>query len=208
MTSCRQQSARNPYQLCTWEPEESCRECSLAGKLNCRMNWRDLAHFAAIFFPALLAASAGLIRAGFSWALLAWVGYQLFFFNIWEARVLCRHCPLYARDGMILHCPANHGVIKIWTFDPEPMSRSEQIQFLVGAGILVLFPFPFLILGGEAWLVLLTFVGVSNFCYRLIKNICPRCINFSCPLNRVPQQVKRAFLDRNTQLAGSWREEN
>ena len=63
---------------------------------------------------------------------------MLFFFFVWEARILCSHCPYWAEEGRILHCHANYGVIKIWRYHPEPMSKFEQVQFIVG--VLIFLP--------------------------------------------------------------------
>jgi hypothetical protein len=168
------------------------------------MNWGDLVYFAVVFLPGMAAGAAGMIRGGYGWALAAWIGYMLFFFNIWETYVLCRHCPFYGENSRILHCIANHGMIKIWKYQPGPMTHGEQIQFLLGAGMLVIFPLPFLILGGEMLLLVLTVLGMGNFLFSLVKQICYRCLNFSCPLNRVPAGIREQYLARNPVLAEVW----
>jgi hypothetical protein len=84
------------------------------------------------------------------------------------------------------------------------MSVSEKVQFLVGAAILVLFPFPFLALSRQFGMLLITAVGVLSFAWSLVKNVCPRCVNFSCPLNRVPKAVVDEYLRRNPVMRGAW----
>jgi hypothetical protein len=59
----------------------------------CRFEAKDMLHFIMLFLPFGLTAIAGAIRAGYGWYLLGWLAYSLFFFFVWEARVLCRHCP-------------------------------------------------------------------------------------------------------------------
>ena len=51
---------------------------------------------------------------------------------------------------MFSHCHANYGVIKIWKYRPGPMSRFEQVQFVIGALLLDRFSISiFLLLGRE-----------------------------------------------------------
>jgi len=197
-------SSKNSINICTWQDEKDCIGCPIQERLNCRFNWSDLAYFLAIFLPSAAAAVAGMILGGFGWYLLGWAGYAVFFFFVWEARVLCSHCPYWAEGGRVLHCLANHGVIKLWRYHPEPMSRSEQAQFLVGAGIMVLFPFPFLILGEQYLLAGIMLLGLISFWFSLKKHVCTRCVNFSCPLNGVPKIIVDAYLRGNPVMLRAW----
>ena len=197
-------SVENSYGLCTWRPVSDCEGCSVRGELNCRFNWNDLSYFAAIFLPFGIAAAAGMIRGGFAWWILGWLGFMAFFFNVWEARVLCSHCPYYGESGHTLHCIANYGVLKVWRFHPEPMSKSEQVQFLVGVLLLLGFPFPFMLLGGAYALSLIALAGAISFAFSLKKQVCSRCINFSCPLNSVPKPIVDAYLRRNAVMREAW----
>ena len=118
--------------------------------------------------------------------------------------MLCRHCPYWAGESGVLHCPANYGVIKIWRYEPGPMNTAEKIQFIVGALLLIACPFPFLLLGGE---YLLAGVGAGAVVAGVVilrRNVCSRCINFSCPMNRVPGQLVDVYLRRNPQMRATW----
>ena len=79
-----QPNTRNPHGLCTWQELATCSGCSIEGDLNCRFNWGDLLYFLVLFLPPAIAATVGMIRAGFGWYLLGWVGYMAFFFFVWE----------------------------------------------------------------------------------------------------------------------------
>jgi hypothetical protein len=173
----------------------------------CRYETRDTVHFFMIILPFFVTAIGGLIVSGYGWWLLGWLAYMLFFFFVWEARVLCSHCPYWAEEGRILHCHANYGVFKIWRYRPGPMSRSEQIQFLVGVGLFILYPLIFLFLGHQFLLAGIALTSAVSFGYLLWRNICNRCVNFSCPLNNVLPDVRQKFLDRNPMIAEAWRVE-
>lgn len=170
----------------------------------CRFEPRDMLHFFMIVLPFFVTGIAGTIRAGYGWYLLLWLAYSLFFFFVWEARVLCRHCPYWAGPGRVLRCHANYGVLKLWKYEPGPMSKAEKTQFVIGALVWAGFPFPFLLLGREYLLALIGASAVISGIFLLRRNVCSRCINFSCPLNSVPKQLVDAYLRRNPAIQTAW----
>jgi hypothetical protein len=170
----------------------------------CRFQRRDLINFFLIVLPFGVISIYGLIRGGYGWYLAPWLGYALLFFFVWEARVLCRHCPYWAEHSGILRCPANYGVIKIWRHDPGPMSRAEKAQFIIGALLLIAYPFPFLLLGTEYLLSGIGAIAVVAGVFILRNNVCSRCINFSCPMNAVPKPLVDLYLDRNPRMRAAW----
>jgi hypothetical protein len=200
----QQNSIHDSHLPCTWQPLSICQECPANGKLMCRLDRRDMANFFMIILPFGVTAIAGTIHAGYGWYLLLWLAYSLFFFFIWEARVLCRHCPYWAGDGAILRCHANYGVIKIWKYQSGPMSKLEKVQFVIGALLWVGFPFPFLLLGQEYLLVLIGISAAVSGAFILRRNVCTRCINFSCPMNAVPKQLVSTYLRRNPDIRAVW----
>jgi hypothetical protein len=190
---------------CTAKPTTSCEGCSLKGPLMCRFEKDDLTQFLMIFLPFFVTAIGGVITAGYGWWLFGWLAYGIFFFYVWEARVLCSHCPYWAEDGRLLRCHANYGVIKLWKYRPGPMNRSEQVQFSIGALLLVLYPLFFMVIGQEYLLAAIGLVSAASFAYLLWQNSCDRCINFSCPLNHVSPTTRQAFLDRNPVIFAAWK---
>jgi hypothetical protein len=189
---------------CTAQPASECEDCSLKGPLMCRYEARDTTHFFMIILPFFVTAIGGMIVSGYGWWLIGWMAYMLFFFFVWEARVLCSHCPYWAAEGRVLRCHANYGVIKIWRYRPQPMSRSEQVQFLAGVVVFILYPLIFLLAGEEYLLAAIGLASAASFGYLLRRNICSRCVNFSCPLNNVPKEVANAFLRRNPMMRQAW----
>ena len=145
-----------------------------------------------------------MISSGYGWWLIGWLAYSVFFFFGWEGRVLCSHCPYWAEDGHVLRCHANYGVIKLWKYRPGPMSRSEQAQFLIGALLLVLYPLVFMVIGQAYLLAGIGLVSAVSFAYLLRRNICVRCVNFSCPLNHVPKELVQAYLAQNPLMHAAW----
>lgn len=188
---------------CSVQPAPDCAGCKIRGVLMCRFDRRDTLHFLMVCLPFFVTAIGGLLRGGHGWWLLGWLGYLAIFF-FWESRILCSHCPYWAEDARILHCHANYGELKIWRYNPQPMSRSERIQFLVGIFLFVIIPVILLLVAREYLLSLIALASACSFIYLLRRNICSRCINFSCPLNQVPPALRKGYFDRNPAIAAAW----
>jgi hypothetical protein len=92
-------SIRPDSLMCIWEPVSGCGTCQAAGKLMCHFDRKDMLHFFMIIFPYWVTTIGGTIRAGYGGYLWFWPLYGFFFFFIWEARVLCRHCPYWAVES-------------------------------------------------------------------------------------------------------------
>jgi hypothetical protein len=53
-------------------------------------------------------------------------------------------------------------------------------------------------------LSVISFLGGFYFFYVLRNLICPKCINFSCPLNKVPKKLVDAYLRKNPVMREAW----
>ncbi|HUS78914.1 MAG TPA: hypothetical protein VM050_09675 [Patescibacteria group bacterium] len=217
----------NPFCLCTWRDEAECEGCELRGKLNCRWRREDLRGFLLIVIPFAATAVPGMYIAGRvtgSWLLQAlYIAFIVVFFTLLESRILCRHCPFYSRTGFTLRCYANHGLPKLWGYQPSPAGRWERaivvVSFAVFGGLPLLTELTGLQavyaggLGGTAeiafaGLVAATFLAVVSGFTLLSLFYCPRCVNFSCPFNRVEEGLREKYLDKNPVIAAAWRSLN
>ena len=143
-------------------------------------------------------------------------------FGFLEIRFLCSHCPYYAEEGKILHCLANHGSYKFWSYRPWPLNKFEKFMmyFLIAT---IFYVFPLSVMGyGIGYLtvnyaeygliVLLGLVGITaanlissfSFYITLKTFYCPNCVNFSCPLNTVPKPVIDEYLKKNHVMREAW----
>jgi hypothetical protein len=200
----------NKEKLCIWDQESACEICELKDKLHCQTQKKYSLYFAVSFFSGILPALLGIIFSNMNTILKililsGWVGYSIFFFLIWESKILCSHCPFYAdEDQKTLHCYANMGIIKTAKYCPEPMDTSEKIQFIIAVSILIIFAYPFLLLSNQIIFFILSVIGMVVWILILQTQICVRCINFSCPLNRVPKEYIDKFLERNPAIKQVW----
>ena len=202
----------NTQGICIWKNKSECSNCNIEDKLHCHVHIKFSIYFGVGFFAALIPALIGIFFSEFEINLLliilmGWIFYALFFFCIWESRILCSHCPYYANEAQkTLHCDINRGAYKISRFHPEPLKQSEKIQFIIGAGILIGYPIPFLIIGKQFLILILTLIGIGIWITIIQLKICPVCINFSCPLNRVPKKIVDEFLKNNPRMRKAWEE--
>lgn len=203
----KRRNDRNPHGICTLKDIKECAECEIKDHLKCRFKNTHFLSFIGSFLIFAIPAVMGLIISGFGWFLLGWLAYALFFFNFWETRILCRHCPYYAEESKTLHCIANYGCYKLWKYDPHPMSTSEKFQLLLGFIILGGYPFIFFIIAQEYIFFIITLGGLLVFFSLLLIKTCSKCVNFSCPLNRVPKRVVNEYLKRNTTMKQAWEED-
>ena len=217
----------NPSGICTWQDVSECADCGLDARLNCRWQAKALIGFFLMFLPFGLTSWVGLVYAGvFSkmwWPVYVYIGFYVFFFGDFEIRVLCSHCPYYAREGATLKCPANHGMPKVWKYRPGPMSRTENFLLRLGLYFFACWPIFFQVWGiaylaagyqqyGPGpllWLALLTAgtaVSAAVFFLLVRRRRCGQCVNFSCFMNRVPKETVDAYLARNEVMRRAWEE--
>ncbi len=173
----------------------TCEGCGIEGRLLCMHTQKHLADFAVLAVGWGIPLLAGMIGGRFWVPLAVWVALAGVFFGYVEALVLCRHCPHYAEQGFLLRCHANTGLPKIPRFDPRPMNRTERGAWLLFVAVLFLYYVPFFVVSRQ-WLllVLTTWAGVV-WAWTLQRGQCTRCYHLSCPVNRVPEDVKEVFYE-------------
>ncbi len=214
---------KNPHSICTWSDGEKCKSCKLHNHLICRQD-KDfrrkfmLSHLnfrATIFF--------GMVYIGtFSGIWLPLIIYSIAFilnFAIIEPRMLCSHCPFYAEKGIILHCNTLFGMPKIWKYRPGPIKKYEMIiQFISGSLVDLL---PLIFFGYGIYLLVLLnakssdYVAFSAIIFFhillllqlqkvIMKEVCTKCPNFSCALNKVPKDIKIHYIKNNPVIKDAW----
>lgn len=193
---------------------EACQSCWIKGKLMCSFSIKDTLFFVIPVFGAWIGMIIGVIAsyklnnltAGH---LLAFFGGYIFylfvFFQIWENKILCSHCPYYVfEDEMYVKCYANYGIHKAWKYNPAPMTKSEQLQFLLGIFIFVGYPLVFLIMGKSYLHLVITMAFDIIWLVSMYFLRCSKCPNFSCPLNNVPKNVVDDYLRQNDVMRDAW----
>ncbi len=182
---------------------ETCNGCPVSETLHCHFSLRDLIHFLLIALPSFLVGGAGIYHRN-GWMLILWLIMVVGYFGFIEIRVMCSHCPHYAEAGSSLKCWANYGSPKIWKYRPGPMTLIEKIVFL--GGFIVVWGYPlFFLIPGHQWFLLIVYaLTVAGFFMTLKTFLCSQCINFACPMNKVQDEVRRLFFERNPDVAKAW----
>lgn len=211
----------NKNVTCTWSSNADCTNCQLTVILHCKWQQKYLMYFLKIAMYIMIPSAIGFILAGFllnNWLyLIIYILFWIVFFGAFEIRVLCSHCPYYQEEskGHILHCLANHGTIKLWKYHPEPMKTWEKISFIAGALFFMFFPvvpeIDLIIHESDLFMLslLITLTAITiltgiHFYYKLRKNVCPYCVNFSCPFNSVEKKVVDSYLQKNSVMKIAW----
>ncbi len=193
-----------------------CESCSVDGKLMCSFNIKDTIYFILPVLGAWISWIVGFIHGFIMDKIdplfliifsITFLGYMIFFFQIWENKVLCSHCPYYSfEDEKYVKCYANYGIHKAWKYDPTPMSTFEKIQFLIGVVIFALPPLVVFVIFGLYLYFWISFALTLVWFISMHFLSCSRCPNFSCPLNNVPKEVVDNYLKHNSVMRAAWEE--
>ncbi len=182
---------------------DSCDGCACGRELHCHFGLKDWLHFFLISLPPFLLGGAGIYHVS-GWLLVAWIVILAAFFGFVEIRVMCSHCPHYAEPEKSLKCWANYGSPKLWRYRPGPMTKMEKGVFFTGFAVVWGYPVPFLMVGGQ-WFLLLVYVMTTIGFFTTLKMFMrSQCFNFACPLNSVTEEARRRFFDRNPSVAKAW----
>lgn len=204
---------------CTWRDESECQGCVNRDMLHCRWKARDLFLFYVIATPVMLSVLAGTVLIGMArgawWPMAGYILFLTVALGLAETRFLCSHCPYYAEEGLVLHCPANHGLLKIWRYHPEPMNRLEKglmialvAVFLLGYDIYLfaqgINQYGTISLAAVIGLAVVTAAAVVAATSVMQQYVCRACVNFSCLFNRVPKINVDACLMQNLAMRRAW----
>ncbi|MBN1647617.1 MAG: hypothetical protein JW874_06260 [Spirochaetales bacterium] len=209
---------------CTWKADAPCASCANYSVLHCKWDKSILALFGVTASCTMLIHIFGLVITGImshTWQpLVIYLCFFPFFFLVIEGKYLCSHCPYWAEDSAILHCLANHGLPKLFKYNPAPVKKYGK------AIILASFLFGFLCsIVVQSWNILHNFnalketaaamlglfgvlgasvLGLVFFASVLFMVFCSRCVNFNCPLNRVPKKHRDEYLKQNPVIREAW----
>ena len=172
---------------------QTCEGCEIQGKLLCIHTKNDVMDFGVLVIGWAIPFLAGMLIGKFWVGLIVWIGLALLFFGYIEALVLCRHCPHYAEKGSWLKCHANWGLPKFPRFNPHPVNRAERVIWVAYVAVLFLYHIPFFIVSHQWVLLIIATWALIIACWTVQRTQCTRCYHLSCPVNRVPQDVREGF---------------
>ena len=202
----------------------NCEICELEGKLLCKVDKKFATRFLMSNISYRVIAIALLTISGFIighwWMVGSYIVMVLLTFLVLEPRLLCSHCPFYEKEGKVLKCWALQGMPKLWKYRPEPISKIEKYLMLIIGAFIDLFPL-ISVIWVIVWfarnpsdkLILSIIFFVISFVFILLmvlfgevilKKGCKRCANFSCGMNKVPEEIVKQFLERNRKMKGAW----
>jgi len=214
---------KNPHSICTWDKQSNCDNCDIDQNLACRPDKEYRKQFIIKHLTFRLTAFLGLLLIGAfinNWILtIAYAAIMFLNFAIVEPRLLCSHCPFYAEKGFILHCNTLYGLPKLWKYRPGPISKTEKTLQLIMGGVVDLFPIIAFIYGIVALFINMTtlaekiaMIGITiilalemiDFNNMLQNNLCTKCPNFSCVMNKTSKQVRDEYIKKNPVMKKAW----
>ena len=215
----------NPFNICTLNPDSKCEECNLNGKLDCKLDKKQQKKSMITVFNFVIIATIGLIFTGlitgFWWFLTIFIIFIFLFFFVIEPKINCSHCPYYAENSKFMNCPGNNFFPKLWRYNPKPIKPIEKTGSIMGFVFMGLFPLISEIYG--LWfiysntlnitqfinlsltiLIFLTIISYFIFISFFLLTFCPRCVNFSCKLNKVPKEIIEEYIKKNPVINDAW----
>ncbi|MFX1533052.1 MAG: hypothetical protein ACFFDI_02345 [Promethearchaeota archaeon] len=219
----------HPPGTCIADENSGCAECDLEGRLICKVDKKFANKFLFLNLSYRLLAIGALILAGLIvnqwWMLITYIAVTFLTFFVLEPRLLCSHCPFYALEGKFLRCWALRGMPKLWKYRPEPISSKERKLMLLLGIFVDLFPF-LVIAYGLVWffgmfflfqtrgnlfvlggliIISIAFTTLAYYLNKLLQGYaCKHCANFSCAMNKVPDDIIQKFLDKNLTMKTAW----
>lgn len=151
---------------------------------------RDRLYWNFLNVIPFLIGSIAIARESFKWVAV-YIGIALFFFLVIELGFACTHCSYYIRSKGCVKCMMLSGVPKIFKARPGPHSPFEKTVTILGALSVFLFPVYWLI--RDPLLLGAYVVAWALFFLTARRYECVRCINFECPMNRVPAGLKERY---------------
>ncbi len=215
----------NPHNICTWDENSDCKNCGDHNLLFCKIDKKIANAFIILFAPCMIIAFFCFVVLGIMtgkwWFIIAYGAFTAMLFPVIEFGVLCRHCPFYGREGAMLSCISGSGVPKTYKYDPRPLNKFERFVmycyytfmigfpiFSIGYGIYFLAnnmaQFGNIALLGMIGLEVAFVFTIITFNYCLNVYVCRKCINFSCPWNKVEKSVVDEYLRKNPFLREAW----
>lgn len=194
--------AKKPLSTCK---EASCVDCNVAGQIFCHFTLKKLLVFLSLGMPLMILCGISMFLFSW-WAFTIWVLLVLSYFCVFEIRALCSHCPHYAEPELhSLKCWANYGSPKLWKYRPGPLKTWEKFVFIGGGSLIFVLPVVFAAIKGFYALSVVSIVLFTVFLLVLKRCYCSRCMNFACPFNQVPEDVRRCFFIHNPGAANAWK---
>jgi hypothetical protein len=170
--------------------QPTCADCGLQGKTTCRQGCGDVLDFMIPATMFLIPFIGGMVVEGYWTALTVWGVLAAPYFVYFQARLVCRRCPHYNSDKMVLTCHAAFGLPKIPKYNPSPTTRGERFFLYAYLIVLFLYPFPFFLLSRQWLLIVVTGWALFSMVWFVQRRLCVQCINLFCPFNRLPADMK------------------
>ena len=156
-------------------------------ELRTRYRFRDFLRYTCLLAVPILTAILAIFRHSRFWT----VAYVVIaaIMTILILRHYCTHCPHYTRDDGPLKCIFFWGLPKVFSPRPGPLTMMDKAVAFGAPSVLMMFPLYWLF--KEPGLLVIYVLSLTGFGLTIYHNECNRCIYYECPVNRVPEGIKK-----------------
>lgn len=144
----------------------------------------------------LITACIGIARRSIFW-MVVYILLSIVVFFVAVYKFFCTHCPHYIEGSGSVRCMFFWGIPKHFKPRPGPYSMPELFVTAVCLLVWVVFPLYWLYL--YPGFLAIYVVSLAVLISTLGRYECGRCIHFDCPGNKVPEDVKRRYLEKSPQ---------
>lgn len=214
---------KNPYSICTWDEQSECDKCEINGMLICKSDKQFRKKFISFHLTFRITVFLGLALVSTMtknwWIFFVYALGVILNFGILEPRLLCSHCPFYAEKSKFLHCNTLYGLPKLWKYRPEPINKTEKVLQLICGGFVDLYPVVLFLYGifiafktnatPSECLAIISMTVILILLMYILNGIiqgevCTKCPNFSCVMNKVPKVKRDAYIEQNPIIKSAW----
>jgi len=135
----------------------------------------------------ILTACMAILRNSIFWFVLYAIAFIVLVIVIY--RFFCTHCPHYIQGAKSTKCMFFWGIPKFFKSRPEPLNLFDKAISIIAPIIMILLPLYWLIF--QLDLLVIYLLSLAVLCATIRRNECGRCIYFHCPVNCVPEDIRR-----------------
>lgn len=156
-------------------------------KLKKKHAFADHVYWNLVLSVPIVSACVAILRDSVFWFVLYAIVCGVLITSIY--RFFCTHCPHYIESHRTTKCMFFWGIPKFFESRPEPLNLFEKSVSIIAPAIMMCLPLYWLFF--ELDLLVIYFLSLAVLVLTIRRNECGRCIHYHCPVNCVPEDIRR-----------------
>jgi hypothetical protein len=158
-----------------------------ACELKKQHRFTDFLYWNLVIAVPFFTACAAILKYSTAWLIIYIIAGLVCVITIYK--FYCTHCPHYTRNTGTTKCMFFWGIPKFFKPDSGPLSLLDKAVTFLTVTVIVLLPVYWLIL--QPGFMIIYILSIAVFLMTVRRNECGRCIYFNCPVNAVPDDIKK-----------------